>query len=243
MRFSRFVGMLLVVATVVVHSVSERSVAQEFTTRKVELKAGNTIEYGYIEPDDFDPSKEYPVLLALPPGAQNRQMVKASFDLYWNQGGKNGWVIIAPAAPDGKFFNKGSEVLVPSFLEMMKKRYKPVGGKFHLAGVSNGGTSAFRIAGLYPDEFHSLIAMPGFPVNSADKKRLAKLKDIPVALFAGAKDTRWVNPMAETAEALKEQGTDVTFEKIAGQGHVIQKWQDGKKLFELLNKWNDQATK
>ena len=170
-------------------------------------------------------------------------MVKASFDLYWNQGGKNGWVIVGPAAPKGRSFNKGADDLIPEFLKAIKQRYKPAGGKFHLAGVSNGGTSAFHAAGLHPDQFHSVMAMPGFSTAKRDKANLTKLKKIPVAMYVGSKDTRWIKPMEATVKTLEKQGTEVTFEKVAGQGHVIQDWNDGKKLFELLNKWHKNVDK
>ena len=213
------------------------------STRKVDLKDGKSIEYGYIEPEGFDASKEYPILLALPPGGQNRQMVKASFALYWSNAGKKGWVVVVPAAPKGEAYNNGAEVLIPEFLKKIKERYKPAGGKFHLAGVSNGGTSVFRIAGLFPDEFHSLIAMPGFPKSDKDKENLAKLKEKPIALYVGSKDTKWIGPMESTVKKLKELGADVTFEKIEGEGHVIRKWKDGKKLFDLLDQWNKKLKK
>ena len=214
--------------------------AAGIATRKVDLKDGNSIEYGFIEPEEFDASKEYPILLALPPGAQDRQMVQALFNLYWSNAGKNGWIVVAPVAPKGKFFNNGAEDLIPEFLEKIRARYKPVGGRFHLAGVSNGGTSVFRIAGLFPDEFHSLMAMPGYPKSEKDRQNLAKLKSKPIALYVGAEDTSWVEPMESTAQKLKEMGANVSFEKVEGQGHVIKKWQDGKKLFTQLNYWNDQ---
>lgn len=217
--------------------------SDDIATRKVELKDGNSIEYGYIEPADFDASKEYPILLALPPGPQNRKMVKASFDLYWSNAGKHGWVVVAPIAPKGKHFNNGSEALIPEFLKKIRTRYKPAGKRFHLAGVSNGGTSAFRIAGLFPDEFHSLIAMPGFPKSDEDKKNLAKLKTKPIALYVGSKDKAWIDRMESTAKKLKELGADVSFKQFEDQGHVIQGWQDGKKLFTQLDQWHKQLNK
>ena len=197
------------------------------------------LQYAVSLPHDFDSEKEYPILVALPPGAQNKQMVQAGFNLYWNAGKSNGWIVVSPVAPDGKYFNRGAEDLIPGFLREMKKKYKPEGGKFHLAGISNGGTSLFRVAGKFPDQFHSLMALPGFASSDRDKKNLAKLNDLPIAMYVGKDDGGWVKKMEETVESLKELGAKVTFEIIPNQGHVIQGWQDGKKLFGLLNRWRE----
>ncbi len=37
------------------------------------------------------------------------------------------------------------------------------GGKGHLAGVSYGGLSAYRVITEYPDRFLSLTVLPGVP--------------------------------------------------------------------------------
>ena len=237
-RYHMHVHFLLLIIALVFCSVSVEAAELEFskmTVGKIEL------QYTVVVPDDFDSSQEYPILVALPPGAQNKQMVQASFNLYWNAGKKNGWIVVSPAAPDGKFFNQGSEDLIPGFLEEIKKSYKPEGGKFYLAGISNGGTSLFRVAGKYPQLFQSLMAMPGFAAEEVDKKNLAKVKDMPIAMYVGKNDARWVREMEKTAESLKELKANVTFEIVPDQGHVIQGWQDGKKVFGVLNNWREKA--
>lgn len=222
--------------------VGSHSACAQVATRIMELKDGSSLEYGYVEPADFDPKKEYPVLLALPPGPQTKQMVQASFDLYWNSGGERGWVVVAPVAPKGQFFNRGAEKLIPEFLEKVRERYKPAGGKFHLAGISNGGTSAFRVAGLFTDQFHSLMAMPGCPITDDDKKNLSKLKSFPIALYVGGEDSSWIPRVKEAAAALQKLGAKVELEIVAGQGHVIRGWDDGDKVFKVLGEWHDSVS-
>ena len=75
------------------------------------------LDYAVAVPDNFDASKEYPILVALPPGAQNRKMVQAGFNLYWNAAKSKGWIVVSPVAPKGKFFNQGAEDLIPGFFE------------------------------------------------------------------------------------------------------------------------------
>jgi hypothetical protein len=69
---------------------------------------GHTIDYALILPDHFDKSKAYPVLLALPPGDQSRQMVEAGLNFYWEAEAKRrAWVVISPSAPSGESFYTG----------------------------------------------------------------------------------------------------------------------------------------
>ncbi len=243
MNFCRLIrfGLLLLAVWCSLSAAVARGKVRETRFETVELD-GKKIEYAVVLPKGFDSDKPYRILLALPPGAQNRQMVNAGLSLYWQRGAETyGWIVISPVAPEGTFFNAGAEKLIPDFLDEIQKTYQPAGGKFHLAGVSNGGTSVFRIAGKYPQRFHSLMALPGYPVSVADKKRLKQLVDLPIAMYAGETDTGWVKPMESTATELRKLGADVQLEIINGEGHVIQNWQDGKKLFGVLNEWHEKA--
>ena len=86
-----------------------------------------------------------------------------------------GWVVVSPIASDGTLFFQGSEQYLPEFLERIAAIYPPEGGKFHVAGVSNGGISSFRIATMMPEWFASITAVPDFP-QTADFNQLDKLE-------------------------------------------------------------------
>lgn len=194
-----------------------------------------TIQYGIVLPQNYRPGGSYPVLLALPPGPQTRSMVQAGFDLYWGDAARlDDWVVVSPAAPGTTLYFEGAERLIPEFLDRVAATYPPEGGKFHIAGVSNGGLSAFRIALNHPERFHSLITLPGFPRTDDDFARLDSLTDIPVAMFVGEQDTGWLTEMKRTEQVLSELGGTVSLEIATGEGHVIQSIR-GHELFALLN--------
>ena len=127
------------------------------------LDSGQQLDYGLVLPANFDPEKSYPILLLFPPGGQTRDMVDAGFSFFADGAIRNGWIILSPVAPDGVLFFQGSETIIPEFLAKTAEKYKPEGNKYHVAGISNGGISAFRIATSYPERVHSLLALPGFP--------------------------------------------------------------------------------
>src|SRR5579862_3599679 len=118
--------------------------------------AGMTVHYKLVLPKDFDAAKTYPAILAFPPGEQTMDMVMTT--LVNNSGPeaqRRGYIVVIPAAPNGHlFFEEGARVF-PEFLKQLLAEFKIRDGKFHIAGMSNGGISAFFIAASYPQYFVS----------------------------------------------------------------------------------------
>ena len=75
---------------------------------------------------------------------------------------KRGYIVIAPAATEGDLFFEDGDRIFPQFLKMMLADYKVEGGKFHIAGPSNGGIAAFHVAAANPSYFVSVTAFPGY---------------------------------------------------------------------------------
>lgn len=207
----------------------------EVNVRTISTSDGTQITFGLILPEGFDAAREYPVLLALPPGGQTvGLMTTVAQDTYLGEALARGWVVITPAAPDGVLFFQGSEKYIPELLDQTAW-IKPEGGRYHIAGVSNGGRSTFRIASLYPELFASVLVFPGFPVNPGDADSLADLAKIPVAMFVGENDPGWIGPMSETRDTLVSLGGTVTLDVRAGEGHIMSSLSDGVELFDFLD--------
>lgn len=219
--------------SLVITTIASAQNAHEYHT--LDLEDGSTLRYALVLPNDFDANKTYPALLAMPPGSQTQRMVESGLLRFWGkQAAKRGWIVVSPVAPEGVLFFRGSEVHIPELLDHIQSTYKIEHNKFHIAGASNGGRSAFRVAGLYPDRFLSITVLPGFPPNEDDVKRLNKLKGLPIHMFAGGNDTRWVEKMNETKEALDKLGIVATAKTFPGEGHVPQSL-EGPVIINLLN--------
>lgn len=211
-----------------------QTTAEAITYHTMDLPDGMTLQYAVVLPKNFDATREYPVLLAFPPGGQNQAMVQTGLDSYWaKEAGKRGWIVLSPVAPGGQLFFQGSEAYIPEFLGRTAATYRPEGGKYHIAGISNGGLSAFRVALEHPDKVRSLLVLPGFPYTEEDFQQLEKLKNIPVAMFVGEQDTTWLEAMQATEKELSRLGGTVSLEIVPGEQHVI-KSLTGEKLFDLL---------
>jgi len=203
--------------------------------RALEMSDGTEITYGLILPGDFDASQQYPVLLALPPGGQTvGLMTSVAETTYAPEALERGWVVITPAAPDGTLFFQGSETYIPEILDQLGW-IQPEGGLYHLAGVSNGGKSAFRIAALNPNIFTSLLVFPGFPESNADEAALAELGDLRFSMFVGSNDTGWLNEMTKTRDTLESLGATVSLDVREGEGHIMSSLSDGVDIFDALD--------
>lgn len=210
------------------------SMVQAAEFRRLDIK-GHVLEYVLILPDHFDKAASYPVLLALPPGDQSRQMVEAGLHLYWEaEAKKRGWVVISPAARDGQSFYTGAEKELPALLDEISKLVVFEGGKAHLAGISNGGLSAYRVITEYPNRFLSLTVLPGIPPDDRAFMALDRLRGIPVAAFVGGEDAEWARSSRETKQKLDALGIENMLEIVPGEGHVIRL--TPARLFDLLDK-------
>ena len=183
--------------------------------------AGLTVYYKVILPKDYDPEKIYPGILAFPPGGQTMDMVNVTLNQNWaGEAQQRGYIVVIPAAPGGRlFFEEGAHVF-PQFLDQLLGEYKIRDNKFHIAGMSNGGISAFYTAAAYPQYFLSVTGFPGY-LPDATAKRVAALAGMCVNMHVGELDTGWLEDMQQQASQFKAKGMTVRMTVEKGQSHVI----------------------
>jgi len=125
-----------------------------------------------------------------------------------------------PAAPEEVLYFEGGAAIFPEFLDQLLATYK-VKGRMHIAGVSNGGLSAFHVASLYPKYFASLTGFPGM-LQEPTAERVRALKGLCISMYVGEEDQLgWTTPMQVQAGTLKDAGLAVTFSLERNQGHRI----------------------
>ena len=194
--------------------------AAEFKT--LTLPDQTELAYAVAHPDGFDPQNEYPVLLALPPGGQTTDMVRAGLDAYWEaEGTGRGFVVVSPAAPSGQLFMGSGRRFIAPFLDHIRTTYRVAGGKIHLTGVSNGGLSAFAAAIDNPHAFQTLTVIPGYPPSREDFAALDRLDGVRINMFVGGNDGGWLDSMATTQAELERLGLDSSYEVVPAEGHFV----------------------
>jgi poly(3-hydroxybutyrate) depolymerase len=185
--------------------------------------AGTTVHYKVVLPDGYDPAKSYPAVLAFGGGPQTMNTVDRTLTRNFRaEAEKRGYIVVAPAAPDGQLFFEGGARVVPQFLAMILKDYRIREGKFHVAGPSNGGIAAFHVAAQYPQFFRSVTAFPGYMWQPTPAK-LQAISNLCVFMYVGELDHyMWHGEMEKEAEYLRSRGAFARYTVEKGQPHGIE---------------------
>src|SRR3954467_11649455 len=74
---------------------------------KTKTVGGTTVHYKVVLPNGYDPAKAYPAILALGGGPQTMNTVDSVLTRNFRaEAEKRGYIVVAPAAPDGQLFFK-----------------------------------------------------------------------------------------------------------------------------------------
>ena len=216
---SRFFALAVAVAGSLVFGVGPVHAEVAEKTKNV---AGTTLHYKVVLPDGYDPAKAYPAILALGGGPQTMNTVdRTLMRNFQAEAEKRGYIVVAPAAPDGQLFFEDGARLIPGFLKMILSDYKIQDGKFHIAGPSNGGIAALHVAAQNPQYFLSVTAFPGYMWQPTPAK-LQAISKMCVFMYVGEFDEyRWHDEMKREVEFLQSKGTLARYSVEKGQPHGI----------------------
>jgi poly(3-hydroxybutyrate) depolymerase len=215
----RMLSGVALVSSIVLGGVPASADVQE-QTKKV---AGFTVHYKVVLPDGYDATKTYPAIIALGGGPQTMNTVDGILTRNFRaEAEKRGYIVVAPAAPDGElFFEEGARIF-PEFLKMILADYKIQDGKFHIAGPSNGGIASMHVAAANPQYFLSVTAFPGYMWQPTPSK-LQAISKMCVFMYVGENDEyRWHGEMQREAEFLRARGTVARYTLEKGQPHRLE---------------------
>lgn len=211
----RFLAALLLVAAA--------APARGEVLEKTRQVAGVSVTYKVVLPPGYDAAKTYPAIVALGGGPQTMNTVDGVLNRNLRaEAEKRGYIVIAPAAPDGElFFERGARIF-PEFLKAILADYKIQDGRFHIAGPSNGGIAAFHVAAANPQYFLSVTAFPGYMWQPSPAK-LQAISKLCVFMYVGENDDyMWHDEMKREAEFLRAKGTVARYTVEKGQPHRIE---------------------
>jgi poly(3-hydroxybutyrate) depolymerase len=190
---------------------------------KTKTVGGTTVHYKTVLPDGYDPAKPYPAILAFGGGPQTMNTVDNILNRNFRaEAERRGYIVVAPAAPDGDLFFEDGARIFPEFLKMILADHKIKDDKFHIAGVSNGGIAAFHVAAANPQYFVSVTAFPGYMWRASGAK-LSAISKMCVFMYVGETDPyMWHNEMKKEAEFLRSKGTVARYAVEMGQPHRLE---------------------
>lgn len=199
------------------------------------LVGRTTVHYKAVLPDDYDPAKTYPAVVALGGGPQTMDTVDRILDRNFRaEAEKRGYIVFAPAAPEGEYFFDTADRVFPAFLQMLLSDYKIRNGKFHIAGPSNGGISSLHLAAAHPEYFLSVTAFPGYMWKRTAGK-LEAISKLCVFMYVGEFDPyMWHDEMKREADFLHAKGTLARYTVETGQPHRLETLADAQagRLFD-----------
>jgi predicted peptidase len=175
---------------------------------------GASLECGIVLPSDFDADKNYPVCIAI--SGERQQHVSRFFQAWKSE--QRGWVVVSPLCPGTPLFFDRPE-LIQQLAVSLLTQFNVEGGKFHMVGTSNGGSTCFAFGTRWPQLCHSIT-----PVTGANLRRddLRLLNGIPIDMFVGDCDElRFHGAMVDILEDLENIGHSPppTLAVLKGAGH------------------------
>jgi predicted peptidase len=182
-----------------------------------------TIHYKTVLPDNYDPAKTYPAVVALGGGPQTMDTVDRILDRnFRTEAEKRGYIVVAPAAPNGEYFFETADRIFPALLKIIQADYKIRDNKFHIAGPSNGGIASLHIAAAHPEYFLSATAFPGYMWKPTEAK-LKAISKLCVYMYVGEHDPyMWHAEMKKEAEFLRANGAVAHYTVEEGQPHRLE---------------------
>jgi poly(3-hydroxybutyrate) depolymerase len=181
------------------------------------------IYYKVVLPNGFDALKTYPGVLGFGGGSQDMLSVNRVIERYFrDQAEKRGYIVIVPAAPaDLMYYQGGERNIFPDFLKQLLSQYRIADNKFHAAGPSVGGLTAFRVAAMNPQYFLSITAFPGY-LREDTPDRLQAMSKLCINMFVGENDPLgWQRYMQRQAEEFSENGITAQYNVEQGQAHSL----------------------
>src|SRR5258707_6759230 len=196
---------------------------QAEVVEKMTKAGGMTLHYKIVLPSGYDPARAYPAIVAPGGGPQTMNTVDNILNRNFRaEAEKRGYIVVAPAAPDGDLFFEDGDRIFPEFLKVILADYKVQDNKFHIAGVSNGGIAALHVAAENPQYFLSVTAFPGYMWEPSAAK-LQAISKMCVFMYVGELDPyMWHGEMKKEADFLRSKGTVARYSVEKGQPHRLE---------------------
>jgi poly(3-hydroxybutyrate) depolymerase len=115
-------ALLAAVGAVVAAALSPPHAGAEMTER-IMRDAGTSVHYKLVLPNGYEAAQTYPAVLVMGGGPQTMDTVERTLERNFRaEAEQRGYIVVAPAAPDGELFFRGGEKIFPEFLERDSKR-------------------------------------------------------------------------------------------------------------------------
>ena len=198
-----------------------RESKQEARAFEKEVTRVVRLNYLLYLPSDYDPGsgKRWPLILFLhgmgERGDDLEKIKVHGIPKIVEQRDDFPFITVSPQCPETSWWPVEIEAL-DALLDDVLGRYAVDEDRVYLTGLSMGGFGTWAWATAYPDRFAAIAPVCG----GGEPEKASRLKDVPVWVFHGAKDTV-VDPRRseEMVEALRKVGANVRYTLYPEAGH------------------------
>ena len=186
--------------------------------RNFTLPDGGTMLYGISIPEDYDPQKPRPLVLALHPGGERKPGDGIGFLRSMALPGLRSLhaIIVAPDCPTRAWVDPIAERAVMALLQNILADYAIDRRRILVTGYSLGGRGTWFMSSRHADLFTGAIVMAGSPGDEP----LDRLGTIPTYVIHSRQDQVVpFGPSESTALELEKLGRVVKFVALGGLDH------------------------
>jgi len=216
------------------------------TPKVFKSSRGETLPYRLFIPPHYDQKKTYPLVLYLHGGGgrgnDNQKQIDGGngylIDLFTGDEAQARYpsFVAAPQSPMEGWIETDSITptrylhSVYELISQLQRTYNIDGARVYVAGQSMGGFGVFAIISEHPRTFAAGVAL----CSGGDQSKVARLTNVPIWVFHGAKDESVPVERSRTiVAAIKNAGGGkVRYTEYSDIGHII--WPSVVKETELL---------
>lgn len=216
---------------------------QKFSRESFQDSQGTTLPYRLCLPQNYDPSKKYPLVLFIHGlGARGNDNVKqldtmGAALLYYILNGSTDCIIIAPQCPEGSQWVASypgdagytpESIPMTAHLSAAKELFdhivatRPIDeGKLYVCGSSNGAGAAWDLMCRYPSLFAAAIPVAGLGDGSNAAAIASNYTEIPIWTFHGTADqTLSIEGTRNMVRAIRDAGGKaITYTEVKDADH------------------------
>jgi len=191
---------------------------------RVVTVGGRRIEYVLVVPEDYDPARAYPLLLAYHGmGGTGQQFVAR-----WRRMSlEHGYILACPTDPYGTrgyAARPEQRALVLATMEDVARTYHVDPDRVFLTGLSAGGHAAWDVGLHHADRFAGIVPQAGMPIHEGTPiSRYLYLQNATAGLgvyaVVGERDEDIRQICEQATRKLEAFGVDATLVVIRGAGH------------------------
>ena len=205
--------------------------AEPFEAHTYVNSEGDTMRYRLLRPLDYDPNKEYPLVVCLHGGAgrgnDNVKQIEGSWTAQmlsnqYNREKYSAFLFVPQCPPDaiwgGAPNYPGVDALVFETIGALEKEFGIDAKRRYVMGESLGGYGTWHFVSTRPEMFAAAV-----PICGGGNPDLAQnIADVPVWAFHGAKDRSVpVRFSRDMIEAIKKAGGNPRYTEYPDEGHII----------------------